>query len=128
MKKLIIDLDGTITKADTNDYKNVKPNLDVIRQLRLYRKIGFIITIHTARNMRTYEGNVGRINIHTLPVITQWLEQHKVPYDEIIVGKPWCGHDGFYIDDRAIRPSEFAELSPEGINQLLDREAEYRKQ
>ena len=78
--------------------------------------------------MRTYEGNVGKINIHTLPVIIQWLEQHEVPYDEIIVGKPWCGHEGFYIDDRAVRPSEFAELDFEGINQLLEKEAEYRKQ
>ena len=128
MKSLIIDLDGTITKADTSDYKNVKPNLEIIRQLRTYREQGFTITIHTARNMRTYEGNVDKINIHTLPVIIEWLTKHEVPYDEIIVGKPWCGHEGFYIDDRAVRPSEFAELDFEGINQLLEKEAEYREQ
>ncbi len=30
MKKLVVDLDDTITLADTNDYANVAPNLAVI--------------------------------------------------------------------------------------------------
>lgn len=122
MKKLIVDLDGTITKADTNDYINVSPNLEVIKQLRHYKELGYSITIHTARNMRTYKGNVGKINIFTLPIITTWLEKHQVPFDEILVGKPWCGHDGFYIDDRAIRPSEFSALSINEIEELLAKE------
>lgn len=122
MKKLIVDLDGTITQADTADYANVSPDLAVIKQLRHYKEQGYSIIVHTARNMRTYEGNVGKINIHTLPVITAWLEKHQVPFDEIIVGKPWCGHDGFYIDDRSIRPSEFASMSVEEIEALLAKE------
>lgn len=122
MKKLIVDLDGTITLANTNDYENVAPNLDVITQLQHYHCQGFTITISTARNMRTYNGNVGQINIHTLPIITAWLNKHQVPYDEILVGKPWCGHEGFYIDDKAIRPSEFTSLSLDEINALLDKE------
>jgi capsule biosynthesis phosphatase len=123
MKKLVVDLDGTLTQANTSDYKNVLPRKDVIEQLRQYKKQGFSIVIATARNMRTYEGNVGKINIHTLPVITSWLDTHKVPYDEVIVGKPWCGNEGFYIDDRAVRPSEFATLSLGEINQLLEMES-----
>ncbi|MEC6815528.1 HAD hydrolase family protein [Photobacterium toruni] len=122
MKKLIVDLDGTITLANTNDYENVAPNLAVIAQLQHYHNQGFTITISTARNMRTYNGNVGQINIHTLPIITTWLKKHQVPYDEILVGKPWCGHEGFYIDDKAIRPSEFTSLSLDEINALLDKE------
>ena len=122
MKRLIVDLDGTLTQANTSDYEQVTPRLDVIEQLRHYHQQGFTIVISTARNMRTYEGNVGKINIHTLPIITAWLDKHQVPYDEILVGKPWCGHDGFYIDDRAIRPSEFAKLSLDEINQLLAEE------
>lgn len=122
MKRLIVDLDGTLTQANTSDYKNVLPREGVIERLREYKAQGFEITISTARNMRTYEGNVGKINIHTLPIITDWLDSHQVPYDEILVGKPWCGHEGFYIDDRAIRPSEFANLSLEDINELFERE------
>ncbi|MUL16653.1 capsular biosynthesis protein [Aliivibrio fischeri] len=122
MKKLVVDLDSTITLGDTSDYRNVSPNIEVIRQLTSYKDKGFTITIFTARNMRTYEGNVGLINIHTLPIITEWLAKHSVPYDEIIVGKPWCGKEGFYIDDRAVRPSEFASMSFEEITELLDKE------
>ncbi|MCE7577964.1 capsular biosynthesis protein [Aliivibrio fischeri] len=122
MKKLVVDLDSTITLGDTSDYRNVSPNVEVIRQLNSYKDKGFTITIFTARNMRTYEGNVGLINIHTLPIITEWLAKHSVSYDEIIVGKPWCGKEGFYIDDRAIRPSEFASMSSEEITELLDKE------
>lgn len=122
MKKLVVDLDGTITQADTNDYSNVAPDLDVIRQLRNYKALGFSITISTARNMRTYEGNIGKINIYTLPVITEWLDKHEVPYDEILVGKPWCGDEGFYIDDKAVRPSEFKSMTLEDIHTLLDKE------
>jgi capsule biosynthesis phosphatase len=122
LKRLVVDLDGTLTQANTSDYRNVLPREDVIQKLREYKSQGFDITISTARNMRTYEGNVGKINIHTLPIITEWLDKHNVPYDEILVGKPWCGHDGFYIDDRAVRPSEFADLSREQINELLEKE------
>lgn len=122
MKKIIIDLDNTITLGNTQDYANVLPNLPVIEQLIHYKNLGFEIVIHTARNMRTYEANVGKINVHTLPVILTWLEKHNVPFDEILVGKPWCGHEGFYIDDRAVRPSEFARLSLDEIQALLQNE------
>jgi len=122
MKKLVVDLDGTITLANTSDYKNVLPNVELIESLKEYKANGFTIVISTARNMRTYEGNVGKINIHTLPTITEWLDKHEVPYDEVLVGKPWCGHDGFYIDDRAIRPSEFNSMSFEEITALINKE------
>lgn len=122
MKKLIVDLDGTITVSNTSDYKNVLPNKELIESLKAYKMNGFSIVISTARNMRTYEGNVGLINIHTLPTIIEWLDKHDVPYDEIIVGKPWCGFEGFYIDDKSIRPSEFTTMSYEEIMQMLEKE------
>ena len=125
MKKLIVDLDGTVTLGNTSDYINVLPNLELITSLKKYQQEGFTIVIATARNMRTYEGNVGKINIHTLPTIIEWLNKHDVPYDEIIIGKPWCGNEGFYIDDKSIRPSEFTSMGYEEIMQLLAKENSY---
>lgn len=122
MKRLVVDLDGTLTQADTSDYRNVKPRKEIIDNLYTYKEKGFEIVIFTARNMRTHDGNIGKINIHTLPLIIEWLDRYNVPYDEVIVGKPWCGHDGFYIDDRAIRPSEFVALSQDEINALIAKE------
>jgi len=122
MKNLIIDLDNTLTLGNTSNYKNVKPNNQTIQTLIEYKKKGFNITIFTSRNMRTYEGNIGKINKYTLPIILEWLEKYNVPFDEVIVGKPWCGYDGFYIDDKAIRPSEFNSLNYNEIKKLLDKE------
>jgi len=50
------------------------------------------------------------------------LARHDIPYDEIHVGKPWCGNDGFYVDDKAVRPSELKSMSYDEIRALLDRE------
>lgn len=123
MKRLIIDLDGTLTIDSRDaDYPDKAPNREAIAKLRDYRTAGFEIVIHTSRNMRTYAGAVGKINVHTLPGIIDWLDRHDVPYDEVVVGKPWCGTEGFYVDDRSIRPSEFARLSHEEIKRLLDAE------
>lgn len=122
MKRLIIDLDDTITLSATDGYANAQPNLPLIATLAHYRSRGFEIVIHTSRNMRTFEGNIGKINAHTLPVILAWLARHQVPYDEIHVGKPWCGNDGFYVDDKAIRPSEFLRYDLAGIHALLAAE------
>lgn len=122
MKKLVMDLDNTITHAGTGDYESVLPNKEVVAQLRAYQDKGFAIVIHTARNMRTHQGNVGKITKHTVPIILAWLERHQVPFDELIVGKPWCGTEGFYVDDRAIRPSEFKKLTYDEICQLLEAE------
>ena len=123
MKNLIVDLDDTIcSKNPVDEYCDAKPNLILISKLKEYKERGFRIVIYTSRNMRTYSGNLGKINRHTLPVIIEWLNCHMPFYDEIYVGKPWCGFDGFYIDDKAIRPSEFNKYTYEQILSILDAE------
>jgi len=122
MKRLVFDLDNTLTFEGTGDYENVQPRMDIVEKLREYHAQGFEIIINTARNMRTYNNSVGKITANTLPIILKWLEKHDIPYDEIHVAKPWCGNDGFYIDDKAIRPSELRDLSYEQIQQLLAKE------
>lgn len=120
MKRIVIDLDGTLTHDDPGlGYPDRLPRTDVIGRLRDYRRLGFSICIFTARNMRTYAGNLGAINVHTLPVIIDWLARHDVPYDEVLVGKPWCGQDGFYVDDRALRPDEFAAMTPDQVTAMF---------
>lgn len=120
MKRLIVDLDGTLTlEGDGQSYEGKQPNLPLVQRLREYKADGFEIVIHSSRNMRTFEGNVGKINANTLPVIIDWLKRNDVPFDEIYVGKPWCGFDGFYIDDRAVRPDEFVALDYNSLRRKL---------
>lgn len=127
VKRIIIDLDETLTMGNENGYERARPNLHVVETLHSYKAKGYEIVIHTSRNMRTYSGQVGKINIHTLPVILRWLDRHCVPHDEVHVGKPWCGNDGFYVDDRAIRPSEFTRYSEDEIRDMLAREKNNHK-
>lgn len=120
---IVIDLDGTLTVTGSAEaYPDLLPNLAVVAQLRRYAAAGFRIAIMTARNMRSFNNSIGRINAETLPVVVDWLKRHEVPFDEIHVGKPWCGEAGFYVDDRAIRPSEFVALDLPAITALLDAE------
>lgn len=126
MKKIVIDLDGTLTIDAEVSYEDKPPNKSVIKLCHEYKRLGFEIVISTSRNMRTYEGNIGKINVHTLPKIIEWLKKHDVPYDEIYVGKPWCGYDGFYVDDKSIRPSEFEKYTLDEIKEILEAENPYR--
>lgn len=120
MKRLIFDLDDTLCTTQNGDYANAQPITEVVEKLKEYHRQGFTIVINTSRNMRTYQGNIGAINKNTLPIIIDWLRRHDIPYDELYVGKPWCGFEGFYVDDKAIRPDELVKLSYVEICQLLD--------
>lgn len=123
MKNLVMDLDGTLTIDDDKvSYEEKKPQFEMIEKLNLYKNMGFKITIFTSRNMKTFQGDTEKIKAHTLPQIVTWLEKNQIPYDELVIGKPWCGEEGFYVDDKAIRPSEFASLEYDEITALLSKE------
>jgi capsule biosynthesis phosphatase len=121
MKKLVVDIDNTICTTENGDYENSKPVKSIIRKLnQLYDKSWYII-LFTSRNMRTHTNNIGRINALTLPLLIKWLEKHGVQYHEIHVGKPWA-QNGFYVDDRAIRPKEFIENSMEQLEEICNND------
>ncbi|HDR7025881.1 capsular biosynthesis protein [Escherichia coli] len=123
MKKLIIDIDMTLTKGKGPiGYEDAIVNEELLAKLREYKDQGFAIVLNTSRNMNSYDNNIGLINKNTLPIIISWLDKNNIPYDEIYVGKPWCGHEGFYVDDKAIRPSEFINKTYEEIVELLRKE------
>ena len=123
MKRLVFDLDGVIALDDPErPYAERQPNLAIIEKMRAYKAEGFEIAVATARNMRSFSGQIGKINAVTLPIVIDWLRKHDVPFDEVHVGKPWCGTEGFYVDDRAVRPSEFLALSLAEIHALIAAE------
>ncbi len=123
-KVLVLDVDGTIcpTKRPDQTYAELLPSPPMVAQIRQYRADGFRIVLYTARRMRSLEGNVGELNAKMLPELIDWLRLHEIPFDEIHVGKPWPGREGFYVDDRCVRPAEFLNLSHAEINALLDRD------
>lgn len=118
---LVVDVDGTLCgiKTPEQSYADLIPRHEIVAKLAEYKKRGYRILLFTSRNMNTYRNNLGQINKHTVPVLLAWLENWKIPYDEILFGKPWPRKHGFYIDDRAVRPDEFLRLSEEEIQKLL---------
>ena len=122
MKRIIVDLDNTICKTSDGNYSDAIPVSDMVNKIRSLKKEGYEISIYTSLNMRTYESNLGKIAANTIPIIIDWLRKHEIPCDELFIGKPWCGDDGFYVDDRAIRPSEFLKYSNSEIMEILARE------
>ncbi len=123
-KCIVMDIDGTLcpVKKANELYSDLIPYQEMVNQLCEYKRKGFQIILQTARNMRTYDGNVGLINANTAKTLLSWLEKHNIPFDEIHYGKPWQGKGGFYVDDKTIRPNEFLRLSYQEILELLSNE------
>lgn len=124
-KKIVIDLDDTISKTVDGKYTESTPIVSVVEKLREYKEKDYEIIIYSSRNMRTYEGNIGKINLHTLPIVLDFLKKYDIPHDQVIMGKPWCGKGGFYIDDKSIRPSEFVKYTEDEIKKILSEETEF---
>ncbi len=116
----IFDVDGTLCpiKQKDEEYADLVPYTAMVEKLREYKNGGAKIILFTSRNMNSYHGNIGLINANTAKVMTAWLDRWEIPYDEIIYGKPWPGHKGFYVDDRTIRPDEFLTKSVEELDEI----------
>lgn len=122
----IFDIDGTICpiKKTGEEYKDLVPYDDIIDKIRFYHENGAKIVLFTSRNMNSYNGNIGLINKNTARVLLDWLDKWKIPYDEIIYGKPWPGSKGFYVDDRTIRPDEFLKYNLDQLNDICIKSRE----
>ena len=123
-KVLVVDVDGTLCpiKAPGESYRDLQPEPLLLARLQGMAAEGWRIVIQSARGMRSYDGNPGEINARVLPVLIDWLQRHEVPFHEVHVAKPWPGDNGFYIDDRSVRPREFIENSLEALDRLCARD------
>ena len=87
--KVIIDLDGTICSEEKQFSRALAKIKDGAKEsLEKLRDKGYKIIIYSARTWAEYE------------MTENWLKTNKVPYDQIILGKP---QGDYWIDDRAIR-------------------------
>ena len=91
IKKLVCDIDGILTletKGFGPDYYPKRtPNQYSINTLKDYSSRGFSITLYSARYPED------------LDITTKWLDKYKVPYDNLILGKPQAD---IYADDKAV--------------------------
>lgn len=116
----VFDIDGTICpiKGKEERYEDLVPYPEIVQKIREYKSNGAKIVLYTSRNMNSYKGNIGLINTHTAPILIEWLKKWDIPYDEIVYGKIWPGHKGFYVDDRTIRPDEFLNSTTDEMEEI----------
>ena len=100
-KRFCFDLDNTLVTFPKikNDYSTVEPIEKNIKVLRNLKKMGHTIIIHTARRMKTHNGNVAKIIADIGKITIDTLERLNIPYDELLFGKPYAD---YYIDDKAV--------------------------
>jgi capsule biosynthesis phosphatase len=110
----VFDLDETICTTlgieemeRLERYEKAAPIDIVINKMRELKSKGHTIIIHTARGMLTNNGNVAAVCFELNDITTKWLEDNRVPYDELRFGKPYAD---FYIDDKAITPCQLNKL------------------
>ena len=120
----VFDIDGTLCpiKKKEERYEDLIPFPEIIEKMKYYKKNGAKIILYTSRNMNSYKGNIGLINANTAKVLLKWLEKWNIPYDEIVYGKVWPGHRGWYIDDRAIRPREFLKYNEDELDAICNKD------
>ncbi|MDR1242454.1 MAG: NTP transferase domain-containing protein [Deltaproteobacteria bacterium] len=108
---MVIDLDNTITIEEPGiSYAEKKPNLPVIKKMRELADAGCRLIIHSSRRMETFGSDEARVVADIAEITLQWLKRHQVPFDGLRFGKPYA-RNGFYVDDKALRPEEFARMS-----------------
>ncbi|MBD3213927.1 MAG: hypothetical protein GF311_15055, partial [Candidatus Lokiarchaeota archaeon] len=105
---IAVDLDGVITPISSchhSEYVNLRPNTEVVENLRQLKKQGAKIIIHTSR-------------LNEDKAITEtWLTTHQIPYDDIIFEKLRAD---IYLDDRNV-------IFESGWKQKLEQLIEFRK-
>ncbi len=99
--RICVDLDGTIcsTKTAEQSYEDVVPLPGAVDTLETLKQRGYYIVIHTARNMRCCNNNLGRVIKNQAKLVVDWLEKYRIPYDELLFGKP---HVDYFIDDKGL--------------------------
>lgn len=100
MKKLIIDIDGTICSDTNGSYSKAKPLVDRIAHFNKLYDQGYLIHYWTARG-----SNTGK---DWSKLTEKQLKKWGVKYHSLKLGKP--AYD-YWIDDKAINVDDyFAQL------------------
>ena len=107
--RIVFDLDETICVHRDRDYEHAAPVSRVISrivELKRHRPDCEIV-IHTARGMKSCNGDATAADRKNRAVTEDWLKRHGVPYDSLVFGKPFADA---YVDDKAVSREEWERL------------------
>ena len=104
-KAIVFDVDDTIMFTENRDYENSRPNTPLIEGMRALRDAGWHITLMSSRGMGRSGGDIASVEEQVLKEINDFCGKHDVPFNDIILGKPWAA---YYVDDKAMTPGQFS--------------------
>jgi len=103
---IAVDLDDTIADASLVQFPEIGPPKKGVREaLRKFQDKGYVVRIYTCRMNGSHEGR-GQFER-----VAKYLKDHRIPYDDIVLapeGKPFAD---FYIDDKAVRMTDWDSVS-----------------
>ena len=116
---IVFDLDDTICYPNHDEkdtfkkYGEAAINHDVVDRMQSLRDRGYYIIIHSARRMLTHDGDLDKIHADVWEVTVAWLEHARIPYDELVFGKPYA--NTYYVDDKAMTLDMFKEWADDEL-------------
>ena len=109
-KRIVFDIDDTISFTTNRDWENAKPNQPIIDKINKLFNDGWEIFLYTARGSITAPQNADK---KYRTIIETWMKNHNVSYHELIFGKPL---GVYYVDDKGLSPDEFLSLEIEELH------------
>lgn len=112
-----VDLDDTIADASAVKYPEIgPPKKGARRALQILSDLGCVIRIYTCRLNAQSESPERQ-----LERVTNYLRDQRIPHDDIVLapeGKPFAD---FYIDDKAVRLTDWTTVLPFVIGQVKEK-------
>lgn len=103
-RTIVFDVDDTICFTPNRDYSKSYPDDEMVEGMRTLKESGWHIILMTARGMGRSNGDINSVREQVMNEIESFCETYDVPYDEIIIGKPFAS---YYVDDKALTPEVF---------------------
>ena len=82
-KRIVFDIDDTISFTTNRDWENAKPNQPIIDKINKLFNDGWEIFLYTARGSITAPQNADK---KYRTIIDTWMKNHNVSYHELIFG------------------------------------------
>ena len=106
-RRLVIDLDDTISKTYNRDFGNAEPITGVVDKVNYLYENGWEIIILTARGQLSCSGDHILADKKYRKQIEGWLKKNGVKYHKLSFNKILAA---YYVDDKGLSPEQFSEL------------------
>lgn len=116
---IVIDLDGTIAKEDSEDLMANEPQPGAREALRQLMDSGFEVVVFTCRTSK--QGRPGLDVASEADEVKEWLEKYDIPYSKIDLGYQGKPHAEAYVDNKAIHYDGGTSDWEKVVNLILSR-------